>query len=117
MATEPKRREPDIPSPKPHIQPERKPEEIPRREDVPEKELPTAMQLYDPLMSANDTMARRDNKVKDQTDVTYTATLPSDYHQVLRQSLTKSLVSYHPPSKEIPPELHELLARLGKTNK
>ena len=62
-------------------------------------------------------MARCDNKVKDQTDVTYTATLPSDYHQLLRQSLTKSLVSFHPPSEEIPPELHELLARLDKINK
>lgn len=62
-------------------------------------------------------MARGDNKAKDQNDATYTATLPSDYHQVLRQSLTKSLVSYYPPSEEIPPELQELLARLDRTNK
>ena len=64
MATEPKRREPDIPSPKPHIQPERKPEEIPQREDVPEKESPTIMQLYDPLMRCQryDGAARQQGK-------------------------------------------------------
>ena len=43
MATEPKRREPDIPAQKPDIQPEPRPEEIPRDKDVPEKEAP--MQL------------------------------------------------------------------------
>lgn len=45
MTTEPKRQEPGILPPKPDIQPERKPEEIPQHEDVPEKELPTTMQL------------------------------------------------------------------------
>ena len=45
MANEPKRQEPDIPPPKPDIQPEPKPEEIPQHEDVPEKESPTTMQL------------------------------------------------------------------------
>jgi hypothetical protein len=43
MATEPKRREPDIPAEKPDIQPEPRPEEIPQDKDVPEKEAP--MQL------------------------------------------------------------------------
>lgn len=43
MSTEPKRQEPDIPSPKPDIQPERKPDEIPQHEDVPMKESPTTM--------------------------------------------------------------------------
>jgi hypothetical protein len=43
MATEPKRREPDIPAQKPDIQPEPRPEEIPQDKDVPEKEAP--MQL------------------------------------------------------------------------
>jgi len=43
MATEPKRREPDIPAQKPDIQPDTRPEEIPQDKDVPEKEAP--MQL------------------------------------------------------------------------
>jgi hypothetical protein len=53
---------------------------------------------------------------KDRTIPTYTATLPSDFHQVLRQSFTQSLVRHYPPSEEISPELHELLARLDKQN-
>jgi hypothetical protein len=57
-------------------------------------------------------MVRGDKRTKDRTDATYTATLPSDYHQVLRQSLMKSLVSHYPASEDISPELHELLARL-----
>ena len=40
MATEPKRQEPDIPPPKPDIQPERRPEEIPNDKDIPQKEAP-----------------------------------------------------------------------------
>jgi hypothetical protein len=44
MATEPKRREPDIPLQKPDIQPEPRPEEIPQNKGVPEKEAPP-MQL------------------------------------------------------------------------
>jgi hypothetical protein len=44
MATEPKRQEPDLPSKKPDIQPEPRPEEIPQDKDVPEKESPP-MQL------------------------------------------------------------------------
>jgi hypothetical protein len=43
MATEPKRQEPDIPPPKPDIQPEPRPEEIPPDIDVPEKEAPLKM--------------------------------------------------------------------------
>jgi hypothetical protein len=59
-------------------------------------------------------MVRGDNGAKDITDATYTAMLPSDYHQVLRQSLMKSLVSHYAPSEEIPPDLHQVLARLDK---
>ena len=51
---------------------------------------------------------------KDRTIPTYTATLPSDFNQVLRQSFTQSLVRYYPPPEEISSELHELLARLDK---
>jgi hypothetical protein len=40
MATDPKKREPDIPPQKPDIQPEPRPEEIPNNQDVPEKESP-----------------------------------------------------------------------------
>jgi hypothetical protein len=45
MTPEPKRQEPDIPSRKPDIQPERRPEEIPQNQDVPEIETPPTMQL------------------------------------------------------------------------
>jgi hypothetical protein len=44
MATEPKRKEPDIPPQKPDIQPEPRPEEIPQDKNFPEKESPP-MQL------------------------------------------------------------------------
>jgi hypothetical protein len=44
MAPDPARREPDIPPPKPDIQPEPGPQEIPQDKDVPEKEAPP-MQL------------------------------------------------------------------------
>jgi hypothetical protein len=45
MATEPKRQEPDIPSQKPDIQPEPRPEEIPQDTNFPEKESPPAQLL------------------------------------------------------------------------
>lgn len=57
-----------------------------------------------------------DDMAKDRSIPTYTATLPSDFNQVLRQSFTQSLVRYYPPSEEMPPELLELLARLDKQN-
>jgi hypothetical protein len=44
MATEPKKREPDIPPKQPDIQPEPRPQEIPQDKDMPEKESPP-MQL------------------------------------------------------------------------
>jgi hypothetical protein len=40
MATEPKRKEPEIKPPRPDIQPERTPAEIPQDKDAPEKEVP-----------------------------------------------------------------------------
>jgi hypothetical protein len=43
-APEPKRQEPDIPPPKPDIQPDPGPQEIPQDKDMPEKEAPP-MQL------------------------------------------------------------------------
>jgi hypothetical protein len=44
MAPDPKRQDPDIPTQKPDIQPEPRPEEIPQQ-DVPGKESPPTMQL------------------------------------------------------------------------
>lgn len=40
MAKEPKVREPDVPSEKPDIQPDPRPQEIPPDKDVPEKDTP-----------------------------------------------------------------------------
>ncbi|HEY1745432.1 MAG TPA: hypothetical protein VGG11_01510 [Xanthobacteraceae bacterium] len=40
MANEPEKREPDIPSKQPDIQPEPGPPEIPQDKDMPEKEAP-----------------------------------------------------------------------------
>jgi hypothetical protein len=40
MAPEPKRQEPDIPTQKPDIQPEPRPQEIPQYKDAPEKQSP-----------------------------------------------------------------------------
>jgi hypothetical protein len=58
-------------------------------------------------------MARGDSRVAQAQDHTpYTATLPSDFNQTLRNSLTKSLESYYTPLEQIPPELNELLERL-----
>jgi len=57
-------------------------------------------------------MAEGGNAGKYQIDTAYTSTLPSDFHQALRQSLTKSLVQYYTPLEEIPQEIRQLLARL-----
>jgi hypothetical protein len=40
MATEPKRKEPEIKPPRPDVQPERTPSEIPQDKDTSEKEMP-----------------------------------------------------------------------------
>lgn len=62
-------------------------------------------------------MTRDGDKGKDQADPAYTATLPSDFNQTLRHSLTKSLAQYYEPLDEIPPEMRELLARLDEQKK
>jgi hypothetical protein len=43
-----------------------------------------------------------------------TSTLPSDFNQTRRTSLTKSLAQYYAPLDEIPPQIRELLTRLDK---
>jgi hypothetical protein len=59
-------------------------------------------------------VAQGDNGGKGRADTAYTATLPSDFNQTLRLSLTKSLAQYYAPLEEIPPEIRELLARLDE---
>jgi hypothetical protein len=59
-------------------------------------------------------MAQGGNRGNFQIDTAYTSTLPSDFNQTLRQSLTKSLVQYYAPLEEIPREIGELLARLDE---
>lgn len=54
-----------------------------------------------------------DKKSKDQGHAIYTARLPSDFSQTLRQSLTKSLVEHY-PVEEMTPDLVEMLKRLDK---
>jgi hypothetical protein len=55
-----------------------------------------------------------DKRATAQTNTTYTATLPSDFHQTLRQSLSQSLARYYALPEEVSPELKELLARLDE---
>jgi DNA-binding protein Fis len=56
-----------------------------------------------------------DAKVNPKADnATYTATLPSDFNQTLRNSLTRALESYYAPLEDTPPELKQLLARLDE---
>lgn len=64
-------------------------------------------------------MTERDNdkRPKDPVNPTYTAMLPSDFHQTIQHSLTQSLVQYYPPVDEITPELRELLGRLDETKR
>lgn len=57
------------------------------------------------------------DKGKDHTDPAYTSTLPSDFNQTLRLSLTRSLAQYYAPLEDIPPEMRELLARLDEQKK
>ena len=59
-------------------------------------------------------MALGDNGEKFRANAAYTSTLPSDFNQTLRTSLTKSLVQYYAPLDEIPPEIRELLTRLDE---
>jgi hypothetical protein len=71
-------------------------------------------------MSSNwraDLVANGDDRKKTQADAAYTSTLPSDFHQTLRLSLTKSLAQYYAPLEEIPPQIRELLARLDEQKK
>ena len=59
-------------------------------------------------------MALGDNGQKLHAIAAHTATLPSDFHQALRTSLTKSLAQYYAPLAEIPPQIRELLTRLDQ---
>jgi hypothetical protein len=62
-------------------------------------------------------VAKADDREKNHADAAYTSTLPSDFHQTLRLSLTKSLAQYYAPLEEIPPQIRELLARLDEQKK
>ena len=59
-------------------------------------------------------MARGDSGTNHRANMAYTSTLPSDFNQTLRLSLTKSLVQYYEPLGELPPEIQELLTRLDE---
>ena len=59
-------------------------------------------------------MAQGDNAANHRANLAYTSTLPSDFNQTLRLSLTKSLTQYYAPLDEIPPQIQDLLARLDK---
>jgi hypothetical protein len=59
-------------------------------------------------------VALGDNGEKLRAIAAYTSTLPSDFHQTLRLSLTKSLAQYYAPLEEIPPAIRELLKRLDE---
>jgi hypothetical protein len=59
-------------------------------------------------------VAQGDNGEKFRANAAYAATLPSDFHQTLRLSLTKSLAQYYAPLEEIPSRIRELLARLDE---
>jgi hypothetical protein len=59
-------------------------------------------------------MARGGDRGKYPTGAPYSAALPSDFSQMLRQSLMPSLGQYFPPPEDIPSELRELLARLDE---
>jgi hypothetical protein len=59
-------------------------------------------------------VALGDNGEKFRAVAAYTSTLPSDFNQTRRTSLTKSLARYYAPLEEVPPEIRELLARLDQ---
>ena len=59
-------------------------------------------------------MALGDNGERLRAIAAYTSALPSDFHQTLRTSLTKSLVQYYAPFAEITPQIRELLTRLDE---
>ena len=61
------------------------------------------------------THENNDKNSKDQARATYTAKLPSDFDQTLRQPLTKSRDQRY-PVEENTPEIVELLNRLDKQN-
>jgi len=65
-------------------------------------------------MTRGDDETRGGDKGKYPAGAPYTAALPSDFNQALRQSLMKPLGQYFPPPEDIPPELRELLARLDE---
>lgn len=62
-------------------------------------------------------MTEASNKAPLQNHATYTATLPSDLNQTLRNSLTKALESYYAPVQQIPSELSEMISRLERAEK
>lgn len=59
-------------------------------------------------------VAQGDNAANHRANLAYTSTLPSDFNQTLRLSLTKSLTQYYAPLDEIPPQIQDLLARLDE---
>src|ERR1700689_4156106 len=56
-------------------------------------------------------VAQGDDGEKPRANAAYTSTLPSDFNQTLRLSLTKSLAQYYAPLEEITPQIRELLTR------
>ena len=65
-------------------------------------------------IAGRNAVALGDNGEKLRAIAAYTSTLPSDFHQTLRLSLTKSLAQYYAPLDEIPREIRELLTRLDE---
>ena len=59
-------------------------------------------------------VAQGDDGEKPRANAAYTSTLPSDFNQTLRLSLTKSLAQYYAPLEEITPQIRELLTRLDE---
>ena len=59
-------------------------------------------------------MAQGDRAANHRANLAYTSTLPSDFNQTLRLSLTKSLTQYYAPLDDISPQIQDLLARLDE---
>jgi hypothetical protein len=70
-----------------------------------------------PSSGKSNPVAKGGDKSKFPTGRPYSASLPSDFNQTLRQSFMQSLGQYFPPPEDIPPELRELLARLDENKK
>ena len=65
-------------------------------------------------MKGVNAVAQGDNGPNHRANLAYTSTLPSDFNQTLRLSLTKSLTQYYALLDEISPQIQDLLARLDE---